>query len=154
MNSTVPHSVLNPSSSVCMLAPSGDRCVRTPSYFRKRAGTHHSAPRVRRIGRSPCNCTVLPSQRTCSSPPTHASRNRLVVITRRACLVSVSRFRVMDVRLDSCTRPAGTGANGVGRGVCMASIENFLPGESHPKAYKSFVGVWSQVGASDGKRHQ
>lgn len=43
MNSTVFNSVLNASSSVCMPAPSGDGCVRTPSYGQKGAGTYREA---------------------------------------------------------------------------------------------------------------
>lgn len=89
------------------------------------------AQRTRRAGRSPRNCTVVPSHRTCSSPATHASRNRLEVITRRASPVSGSRLMVMAVRELSCTRPAAAGANGVGRVEFMAAMVARHPAAVH-----------------------
>lgn len=111
------------SSSVLnfMLALSGAGCVEALILPLESVDTHHSAPRVRRTGRSPLRWTVVTSQRINSSPARQHSSSREVRITRLGRPLA-SMFIDNDVRLDSWKTWLMAGAAGVGRCVFMAAI--------------------------------
>lgn len=134
MNSTVPHSVLNP-SSVCMSAPLGDGCVRTAIVARERAGTpcafHHHSPcaqRRPRVGFSSSLTTERATvQRISSEPDCHVNSSLETITDRVRSPESMSVFcesAVCVLRWKGCGLAWRT--DGVGLGVFMASIEKFL----------------------------
>lgn len=81
---------------------------------------HHSAPRVRRAGRSPDSTTVLHVQRTRNSPASQRISSCDVRMNRAARPVSGSMFCDSAVRL-LVWKGAGVAGRvkGVGRGVFM-----------------------------------
>lgn len=89
-------------------------------FTHKGAGTHHSAPRMRRCGRSPASTTVLHSQRNRNSPASHRISSRDVRMTRAARPVAGSMFCDSAVRLEVWSKPGMAGrAKGEGRDVFM-----------------------------------
>ncbi len=110
--------------SIILSALFRDGCLRNTIVKRERAGTHHSAPRARRAGRSPDSTTVLQAQRSRSSPASHLISSRDVRMTRAARPVARSMFSDIDVRLLEW-KGASTAARvkGAGREVFMSSVQ-------------------------------
>ena len=106
-----------------MSAPSGNGCVEPSIVSRKRAGTHHSAPRARRIDRSKARSASIVTRTalhlTCSSPATHASSSREFVSTCVRLPVAGSRLVDTAVRV-LLWKGANAGAGACG--VFMLSI--------------------------------
>lgn len=93
----------NACDSTILSAPLVDGCVRTPSYARERAGTHHSAPRTWRIGRCGSRLasitTRLALQSMRSSPASQRSSSLDVVSTCVCWPVDGSAFSDSPVRV-------------------------------------------------------
>lgn len=119
--------------STILLAPSGDGCVRAPSYDRKRAGTHphHCSPhRQRGMGFNSSRSTILicvALPRSSSEPPCQTISKLDVLKTRVRKPVVWSMFVDSWVYALEWKGRATGRMLGEGRGVFMAFIVFFRP---------------------------
>lgn len=143
----------NARDSTILPAPLVDGCLRNTIVARERAGTHHSAPRARRIGR----CTALSAsittrnalQRTCSSPAAQFISSREVVSTCTCWPVAASMFSDRAVRA-LLWKGAGRGAWELG-GLCavfMVASPIFLLAQGRQVASKQLSRCGARISST------